>query len=281
MSLPLVPKLWLPMIKDTSRPWRSHPLSVTGSGLACLQVDWGGVESGVAPGIPCARGTLSSRCAIQFSTIRRESDFVVEFSRQHARGVINLPSGVYGLRTAEPGVVADILTDVALVTLTARTAGAEATRRAIAEAFGIELPTGPKRAVGRDISFVWSGPQQWLAVAYPAPLEGIEAMLRPVLAGSASVVEQSHGRTIFRLRGSRVRETMVKGFAIDLDPRAFKTNDTALTAVAHMNVHIWQSDDRPTFEVAVPRSFTLSFWHWLEASAAQFGIELNNRDGAL
>ncbi len=51
----------------------------------------------------------------------------------------------------------------------------------------------------------------------------------------------------------------------------------AVTAVAHIGVHLWQTDDGPTYELAVPRGFALSFWHWLEASSAEYGLELVTR----
>jgi methylglutamate dehydrogenase subunit D len=67
--------------------------------------------------------------------------------------------------------------------------------------------------------------------------------------------------------------------AIDLHPRAFATDFAAATSVAHIAVLLWQVDDRPTYEFAVPRSYALSFWHWLHASAGEYGLEcadLNN-----
>jgi sarcosine oxidase subunit gamma len=47
--------------------------------------------------------------------------------------------------------------------------------------------------------------------------------------------------------------------------------------VSHIPVHLWQIDDRPTYEFAVARSLAQSFWRWLEASAAEYGLELVNR----
>ena len=55
--------------------------------------------------------------------------------------------------------------------------------------------------------------------------------------------------------------------------RAFNAGDTAVTSVAHIGAQIWQTDDAPTYEIAVALGFALSFWHWLEASAAEYGID--------
>ena len=75
------------------------------------------------------------------------------------------------------------------------------------------------------MAFVWSGPDQWLACKVPAPAEGMEALLAAPFAGLASLVDQSHGRTLLRVTGPHVRDALAKGVAVDLHPRAFKTGD--------------------------------------------------------
>ena len=45
-----------------------------------------------------------------------------------------------------------------------------------------------------------------------------------------------------------------------------------MTAIAHIGVQLWQLDDAPTYELAVPRSMAKSFWTWFSASAAEFGL---------
>jgi sarcosine oxidase subunit gamma len=157
--------------------------------------------------------------------------------------------------------------------MTARNGRSAELRDAARSAFGVELPVAPKRIEGRDIAFVWSGPDQWLVCKHPAPLQGMEALLMASFAGLASIVDQSHGRTVLRLTGPRIRDALAKGVPIDLHPRAFKAGDSAATLVSQIAVHFWQVDDRPTYEFAVARSLAASFWHWLEASAAQYGLE--------
>jgi sarcosine oxidase subunit gamma len=78
---------------------------------------------------------------------------------------------------------------------------------------------------------------------------------------------------LLQAAGPRVRDALAKGLAIDLHPRVFTTGHAAVTAVAHIGVHIWQVDDSPTYEIAVPRSLAISFWRWLAASAAEYGLE--------
>ena len=82
---------------------------------------------------------------------------------------------------------------------------------------------------------------------------------------------------LLRVTGPHVRDALAKGVAVDLHPGAFKTDDAAVTLVSHIAVQLWQIDDRPTYEFAVARSLAQSFWHWLEASAAQYGLEFVDR----
>jgi sarcosine oxidase gamma subunit len=51
--------------------------------------------------------------------------------------------------------------------------------------------------------------------------------------------------------------------------------------VAHINVHLWQSDAAPTYDFAVFRSFTASFCEWLLDAAAEFGIEVLARGSSV
>jgi sarcosine oxidase subunit gamma len=184
-----------------------------------------------------------------------------------------LASGRYGRPAGDPGVIATEVKHVGLALVTARKGKRASLDDAARSAFGVALPDTPRRAVGRDMAFIWSGPEQWLAHIVPVPAVGMEAVLAP-LAGAASLVDQSHGRTVFRVTGHRVRDALAKGLPIDLHPRAFGTGDAAVTSVAHIGVQLWQTDDAPTYEIAVARGFALSFWHWLEASAAEYGLQL-------
>ena len=189
-------------------------------------------------------------------------------------------AGRHGRRTSAPGVILSEVRGAGLATVTARKGRRAALVEAARGAFDVELPVALRWVEGRGIAFIWSGPDQWLASTHPAPATGMEALLATPFAGLAAIVDQSHGRTFLRVTGPRVRDTLAKGLAIDLHPRAFKPGHAAVTTVAHIGVHLWQTDDRPTYEFAVPRGFAQSFWHWLEASAAEFGLEFVGAGGS-
>jgi sarcosine oxidase subunit gamma len=149
--------------------------------------------------------------------------------------------------------------------------GQDSALRSRFAALGVDAPGHPVLACGRGFDLVWAGPQQWLAMSGD---RAMPAHLAVELEGLASVSDQSDGRAVVRLSGPKLRETLAKGCAIDLHPRAFRPGHTAITAIAHIGVQLWQHDEEPTFDLLVARSMAGSFWGWLSASAAEFGLAL-------
>lgn len=143
---------------------------------------------------------------------------------------------------------------------------------AIHAAYGVDLPKGSARVEGQGIAFVWAGPDQWLAVAERKDGRDLEVELKAALSGIASVVDQSDGRVVVRISGARARDILAKGIPVDLDARAFKPGNVAITHASHIGVILWQIDDKPTYEVALFRSYVDSFAHWLLDSAAEYGL---------
>jgi heterotetrameric sarcosine oxidase gamma subunit len=141
---------------------------------------------------------------------------------------------------------------------------------AVKDAYGVELPATPARVAGKDVAFVWNGPQQWVAVAERGSARDLERELKRVLAGLSSVVDQSDARVVIRISGPRARHILAKGIPIDLHPRAFRPGIAAITHASHMGVILWQLDDVPTYELAIFRSFAESFAQWLQRCAAEF-----------
>jgi heterotetrameric sarcosine oxidase gamma subunit len=92
------------------------------------------------------------------------------------------------------------------------------------------------------------------------------------LEGLASVVDQSDAYGVLRLSGPSILEVLAKGVAIDLSAPAFPAGSVAATVVAHIGVTLWKVDETPTIHVAVARSYAGSFLHWLETSAAIYGM---------
>lgn len=132
--------------------------------------------------------------------------------------------------------------------------------------FGISLPNAPRRVASGDVAVLGLGPDIWLATREQGGNEFALA-LQPLLAGSASISDQSDAYVGLRLTGPGVRETLAKLIPIDLHPRAFTIGQVAETIAAHMGVLLWlledAADGSPVFDLAVPRSLSVSFGHAL------------------
>ncbi|MDR6288326.1 MULTISPECIES: sarcosine oxidase subunit gamma [Inquilinus] len=161
---------------------------------------------------------------------------------------------------------------LALARLIARKGRAADLATAIRSQYGLDLPTTPKRVEQGGLAFVWSGPGQWLAVAEDG--RDLVRDLAAAVGAFAAVSDQSDGLAVLRVSGPHARDALVKGVGLDLHPRGFGPDDAAVTVIAHVGAQLWQLDDAPTYEIAVLRGFAGSVWRWLDASAAEFGCEV-------
>lgn len=192
-----------------------------------------------------------------------------------ASGIAGLAaSGRYGKRDGGAGVTISERIGLGLATVAARKGQARSLQDRVREAYGVDLPQTSRVVVGRDVSFVGYGPGQWLAVSETLASEAMARDLAERLKGLASISDQSSGRTVIRVSGTRARDVLAKGLPIDLDPRAFPLGSAATSTISLMGVQLWQADDTRSYDIAVFRSLSESFWRWLAASAAEFGYEV-------
>jgi sarcosine oxidase subunit gamma len=182
--------------------------------------------------------------------------------------------GRFGREGGEAGVTIEERTGLGLATVAARKGAAEALMQAVASTYGVELPDRSRAVHGPSMSFIGYGPGQWLAVSETFASETLARELSERLRGLASISDQSGGRTVLRLSGPRARAVLAKGLPIDLHPRAFEPGSAATSTISLMGVQIWQVDDAPSYDLAIFRSVSASFWHWLTASAAEFGYQV-------
>ena len=158
-----------------------------------------------------------------------------------------------------------------MASILARKGQAQAVATALKTAFGLDLPASPAVVSTGTTAFVGQAPGMWLGLQ-----EGNEdwhRVLSSALADLASVVDQSGGYGLLRVGGPKVLALLAKGLFLDLDPTAFPVGSAAASNLAHVSVSIWKRQP-DQFELQVPRSFAPAFAHWLEESAAEYGLEL-------
>lgn len=116
------------------------------------------------------------------------------------------------------------------------------------------LPAGSVRSVG---------PGEWL-VASGDPAQ------EPAIDG-AMVVDQSHGRALFRLQGPDSIRLLMKGIAVDIAGSGFPVGASATMAFGHLTVNLARTGDR-AFEIIGMRSLAESLYHDLKLAGREFGL---------
>ena len=145
---------------------------------------------------------------------------------------------------------------------------------AVEAALNVSLPSaGRANGGGRQVRVIWAGPDRWLVVL-PADDERALSLPQALQAAGATVVDQSHARSVIRMRGDMARKVLSKGTTIDLDPCAFGGDDVRLTAAFHAAVIFDARDDGAAIDVFVARGFAEGFWGSLTDAAAEFGYQV-------
>jgi heterotetrameric sarcosine oxidase gamma subunit len=183
--------------------------------------------------------------------------------------------GRHGKADGAPGVTVTERTDLGLATLAVHKGQSEALKLAVRVAYGVDLPDRSIVVPSPKVSFIGTGPGQWLAVSETLKHEALAHDLAKHVKGLASVSDQSGGRTVLRVSGPHARDVLAKGLPIDLDPSVFSPNGAVTSVISLMGVQLWQVDETPAYDIAVFRSLSGSFWRWLTASAAEFGYEVS------
>ena len=189
-------------------------------------------------------------------------------SRIYAAGRHGLKEGAAGLSMAE-------LTDFELVQVMARRGQWDAVTQAGAEIFGKAPPEKPQAVEAERSLLIWSGPDQFLVLA--ARGAAVERA-RTAFAGTASLSEQSDGRSLIRISGARARDMLAKVCSLDLHPAVYPVGTAAATSIDHTSVNLWRGEHangEAVFYLLVFATFAESLWRTLLDSGAEYGISID------
>lgn len=131
---------------------------------------------------------------------------------------------------------------------------------------GIELPLMPNRWTGDGrAAAVWLGPDEWLIVAPDGEVGGIEKAMREARPTDPrlSLVDVSHNYICVLLSGSKARDVLAKGCALDLRPDKFTPGDCAQTVLAKAPVLLRALVDADSFELWFRNSYARYLATWL------------------
>ena len=108
-----------------------------------------------------------------------------------------------------------------------------------------------------------AGPGEWLLVSG-------DAAQAPEIGG-AMVVDQTHGRTLFRLSGPDCIDILMRGVAVDLAGGALPEGGSANMAFGHLSINLARLPAN-TYEMIVGRSFAESLYHDIRQAGRAFGL---------
>lgn len=221
-----------------------------------------------------------SNCAIPSSTIRMEGASVAEFTWD-ARSPLDrtLVVGPHGAQ-GDAGVSLTEIRNFDLVQVMARRGKAGDLARAATACFGIAGPDAPKAARIADATLIWSGPDQFFVLSKSGK-HGMKA-LAPLLAGSASLSDQSHARALISISGDKAQAMLAKLSSLDLHAGVFAVGSAAATSMDHTSVTLWRGNDRAdgqaVFNVLVFATFAESLWHTMLDAAAEYGVDISHSE---
>ncbi len=141
---------------------------------------------------------------------------------------------------------------------------------AVESVLGFSLPTRPRTSESKgEITCLWMSIDQWLIVCPRKQAADLQEKLKVQLGDIFSfAVDLSDARTILRLEGENVRETLMKGSSIDFTQPEYTAGCVRRMMFAEIAamVHI-VSDDPNVFDLMMFRSYAHHVWDWVEATA--------------
>ena len=102
---------------------------------------------------------------------------------------------------------------------------------------------------------------------------GLDDALALLDGARAAPLDLSHSRWLVRVEGPAAADLLARLAPIDFDTAAFASGDFVQTGIHHVAVLIHRV--RPeAFEIYVPVTWTVSFWHLVCEAAAPFGYRV-------
>ena len=142
------------------------------------------------------------------------------------------------------------------------------TEKVAAKSAGLGTAPGPGRIkIGKKGNLLRIEPLKWWVIS-----DHGEIALPSVVAEKGMVLDLASSRTWLKITGSQSASLLNHFLPLDFRYRSFPENHVASTGFHHIGVTVWR--DGEGFNLLLPRSFALSLWELLEASAHQYGLEV-------
>jgi len=162
------------------------------------------------------------------------------------------------------GITLSVVKDLNLSQVAAWPDSVEAVGKMLAAQVESEEVAGPGRSVsGAGGSMLRIEPLKWWLLG---------TSISELDAEQGATLDLSHSRTRVRILGEDATTLLNRLLPLDLREQQFPSGTVASSAIHHVGVTLWRSEQ--SYELFIPRGFSLSVWEVLFESALQFGVEV-------
>jgi heterotetrameric sarcosine oxidase gamma subunit len=140
----------------------------------------------------------------------------------------------------------------------------------IARERGLRLPALGCAALASEQLTLSVRPERWLLLASPAPPGAAAQLWHTACAPAGTALELSCALSALHLAGPAVREMLVRGCRLDLDPHAFPPGAAAATIIAQVSVILAALPSGML--LLTPSSTARHLRAWLRSTAQPFGF---------
>lgn len=131
---------------------------------------------------------------------------------------------------------------------------------------------------------VWAGPDDWFVMDEASPSSQSMQLQQSLLAALGSthhaITDVSSGYRVLSLRGVAAREVLAQGCPLDLHASQFKVGMSAGTHFFKASVWLWQTDEQPSYQMLVRRSFAPYVHLMLQKAMLEHGTLADYKDEA-
>lgn len=178
-----------------------------------------------------------------------------------------LRPGRSGRAEGEPGVLLREVGGLRILELAGAVADAGRLAAAVA-ALGLRLPAPGGATENGENRLLWRVPDTWYLLT---PEDGAAERLRESLP--EAVTELTGGFAVLELRGPSAGDLLAKGLPLDLDDPRHAPGSAFTSRIGKVGVTLHRFAEDGLL-LLVPRSLAVFFLEWLEAAAAEFGLEV-------
>jgi heterotetrameric sarcosine oxidase gamma subunit len=139
----------------------------------------------------------------------------------------------------------------------------------VAHAQGVTLPKFGRIAVGPVRLSLCVRPERWLLLTPPAAPGAAAADWQRHCTGVGAAIDLSSGLAAAYLEGPAMRDVLVRGCRLDLDPGVFPAGHAAATIVAQVSIILAALG--PGILLLTPATTAMHLGEWLESAARSLG----------